>query len=97
MPLAGGLGEQIDRRRCTEHLDEVGAEAPADGEPEPVAVEGNGPGDVVDVDVDEQAGHARAMTTRRLRLPLFSIFSTTTGPISPVARTCVPPQSSTEY
>jgi Protein of unknown function (DUF1194) len=41
---------------------------------------------------DQAAPPASATTTRRLRLPLFSIFSTTTGPISPVARTCVPPQ-----
>ena len=30
--------------------------------------------------------------TRLLRLPLFSTLVTTTGPISPVAATCVPPQ-----
>src|SRR3984957_21182721 len=37
-------------------------------------------------------GHARAMRTRRLILPFFSIPVTSAWPISPVRATWVPPQ-----
>src|SRR4029077_15565967 len=39
-----------------------------------------------------QGKHANAARTRRFCLPFFSICVTRTAPISPVARTCVPPQ-----
>ncbi len=86
------LLQEVDRRRAADHLGRGGAEAARDLQLERVAIELDRVFEIVDVDIDEQPGHASAITTRRLRLPLFSIFSTTMGPISPVARTCVPPQ-----
>src|SRR5690606_19011909 len=57
-PAARRLPQQVEGSRCTEELQEVVPEPPADLQIEGLHVEGRSAGDVVDVEIDEETGHA---------------------------------------